>query len=706
MNRRSLFGRFAAPLSIDRTAKRPEHRKMRLEALEDRKVLAITVYVNDNWTELPALSNGTLEIGDSVYDAANNITASYGTTAFGTVTGTIDVPSLPGAAFINDAINATNVSDGDTVSILEGTYTESDIVVNKQLTINGHGHTDLANNAELQGAMLPYGEYVQNAAAETLIVPATSSAHVNGEFPNNTHSGIIIYSEGVTISNLRLDGSGNSGNTGAMAYHQGITTLYELQDASGTPHNYVPYSGNDGNNGANMPLKVLGAAMNTANRTLAKLYINEVTVDNTWWHGITMSANSGQQYGQNALKQNVVANATVRNVGDSGNQGANHIGILLQNIDNFDDAGGGIPFGNLRFSTVVNAGTGAQSSTYGQTEYGGNDHAENRTTFSFNMFLNNVTAGLKTVNNADSDIIQNVFSFVTNSTATGIINIHSEPTYGTNTIGLNAASAPLIGMQISDSAFGTQNAYPYVLTNNNFVGRGSGVSGGIGIYSLQTAAFTDSSFVLSHSVNVTGFDTGVKVIASNPMLSASGQATYLVTDRQGVQYNTGGIAPFNPTSFGVSGNKTGYAFGPNYSRWHFRRASHRGGSVQHQRSGVGSGHHGPGPDRAQPDRGLRPVADRSVDPAVRHCQRYAPGSDDLPAGLQSARRDSHRFPDLGSGDHYAIAAQRQRRRGEGARQLHDLGRLGRHSLRRCQRQYQPLEYRLHHSGAVGSLVIG
>ena len=108
---------------------------------------------------------------------------------------------------------------------------------------------------------------------------------------------------------------------------------------------------------------------------------------------------------------------------------------------------------------MQNAGTGAQSNTYGVTDYGNGGAtatSQNRTTFSFNMFLNNVTAGLKTVNNADSDIIQNVFSFVTNSTATGIINIHSEPTYGTNTIGLNAATAPLIGMQISDSQFGTR----------------------------------------------------------------------------------------------------------------------------------------------------------------------------------------------------------------------------------------------------------
>src|SRR5882724_7071082 len=53
MNRKSFFGRFAAPIRPQSVAQRPEYFRASFEPLEDRKLLSATqVYVNDTWTDL------------------------------------------------------------------------------------------------------------------------------------------------------------------------------------------------------------------------------------------------------------------------------------------------------------------------------------------------------------------------------------------------------------------------------------------------------------------------------------------------------------------------------------------------------------------------------------------------------------------------------------------------------------------------------
>ena len=190
------------------------------------------------------------------------------------------------------------------------------------------------------------------------------------------------------------------------------------------------------------------------------------------------------------------------------------------------------------------------------------------------------------------------------------------------------------------------------------------------------------------------------------MLSGSGQATYLITDRQGIQYNTGGIAPFNPTSFGVSGNKTGYAFGPNYIDGTFDAAVIVVGQYNTNDPVWDPGTTVLGQIVPNLISDFARSLTAPLIPPYGTANVTPPAATIFQAGSQSARRDSHRLPDLGPGDRSPLAAQRQRRLRGSARRLHHLGRLGQHFLRRCQRQYQPLEYRLHHSGAVGYLVIG
>ena len=101
--------------------------------------------------------------------------------------------------------------------MLPGTYTESDIVVNKPLKLKGSG---------LSGT------------TDTLLVPEIASARAEQEFPDNSHQGIIIYAPSVTVSLFHLDGSGNAGLGSTFNYHQGITTLYDQQNPGGY-HDYV-----------------------------------------------------------------------------------------------------------------------------------------------------------------------------------------------------------------------------------------------------------------------------------------------------------------------------------------------------------------------------------------------------------------------------------------------------------------------------------
>jgi hypothetical protein len=79
-------------LRTTRTAPHPSRaraNRLHLEPLEDRRLLAATTYVNDNWTFVSGYGP-TLEEGDLVrsnLDAGTVIQAEYGFDAFGTVAG-------------------------------------------------------------------------------------------------------------------------------------------------------------------------------------------------------------------------------------------------------------------------------------------------------------------------------------------------------------------------------------------------------------------------------------------------------------------------------------------------------------------------------------------------------------------------------------------------------------------------------------------
>jgi hypothetical protein len=74
MSRKSLSGRFATQPTSSRTPNRPDYLMLRLEPLEQRRLLAgNTVYVDDTWVQdlTMAADPGTLEFTDPVISSGN-----------------------------------------------------------------------------------------------------------------------------------------------------------------------------------------------------------------------------------------------------------------------------------------------------------------------------------------------------------------------------------------------------------------------------------------------------------------------------------------------------------------------------------------------------------------------------------------------------------------------------------------------------------
>ena len=195
MNRKSLFGRF---VNVDQ-AVRQEYFRLAMEPLEDRKMLTATV--SNNWSEVSG--SHVLHMGDIVTDntldnSVGNLV--YGVNAFGKVQGITSLSgagtitgsgaTLTGAGLIQDAIRTSDLTGGvidptkqDTIIIENGTYAESDIVIDRPLIIDG----DAGNSGDNGG--------------QVTIVPEVASTHGETDFPTGSHQGIIIASGNIQIEN-------------------------------------------------------------------------------------------------------------------------------------------------------------------------------------------------------------------------------------------------------------------------------------------------------------------------------------------------------------------------------------------------------------------------------------------------------------------------------------------------------------------------
>lgn len=115
---------------------------------------------------------------------------------------------------IQFAIN--NSLAGDVIHLAEGTYVESNILVNKTLTIVG----EVANRNLV------------------VVAPAAEDGNADNAFGNNAQNGFVIKAHGITISNLTLNGRGNVALTpGKNNYRAAIVSLDPSQADGGSWNN-------------------------------------------------------------------------------------------------------------------------------------------------------------------------------------------------------------------------------------------------------------------------------------------------------------------------------------------------------------------------------------------------------------------------------------------------------------------------------------
>jgi hypothetical protein len=115
---------------------------------------------------------------------------------------------------IQAAINAA--VPGTVIKVAPGLYLESNIVINKSVTIQGTG-----SNRDL-----------------IVIGPAAEDGNADNAFGNSAQNGFIIAAHAVTLRNLTLNGRGNSSLTaGKNNFRAGVVTLDQSQAGGGVWNN-------------------------------------------------------------------------------------------------------------------------------------------------------------------------------------------------------------------------------------------------------------------------------------------------------------------------------------------------------------------------------------------------------------------------------------------------------------------------------------
>jgi hypothetical protein len=112
-------------------------RKLLLEGLEDRRLLALTTFMNDSWELVTDNGDGVVSAGDEVRDLSAGVaSAIYGTDAFGQVTSGSPTGSETGSDTIHDAVDGTDTTG--TLNILPGSYSPaSTIQIDRAMTVLG-----------------------------------------------------------------------------------------------------------------------------------------------------------------------------------------------------------------------------------------------------------------------------------------------------------------------------------------------------------------------------------------------------------------------------------------------------------------------------------------------------------------------------------------------------------------------------------------
>ncbi len=410
---------------------------------------------------------------------------------------------------------------GQTVSILAGTYKESDIVIDRPLTLQGATSTTNPGPS-------------QTLVNLVTIEPDVASVHGDATFPSGSHQGIIVNSPSVTVQSLTIDGNGNGSLAGSFNYQAGITTLFDMQAGGDylAEHNQTGPGAGPGPGGS---IPVTNLVTDAAN---VNIVVQGVTVNNTWLHGIALSAPSGTTYSGMVVQSvssgtDVEEATTVNNVGDT-NINPSYglttygIGIMMQNAEDHNASHDLTAISAINGVSVTGTGVGISTSVFGTASFGSEGAARNIVAM-LGDTVTNATAVGYSLSNQEVDIIGGpppVLIGFHGNTATwdnSHLNNSAIGMYmnGVQTIiGGTTITHAKIGIEVQNSSFSAFSAntslpipiVPVIAAAMNITGPGTGVAGSVGILAENSAAQPDStSLGLSAGVTVSGFQTGMKV---------------------------------------------------------------------------------------------------------------------------------------------------------------------------------------------------
>ena len=155
--------------------------------------------------------------GVSFGDAGTIDSVSEGLAVEDKITHALDDASLGFVRVMTDNVFVTQSSgsiqrgidaaaEHDDIFIGTGTYQESDIRVDKPVTIDGAGAT----------------------RGDVRVVPALASSPTGGFLSTGVHNAFILESGDVAIRDITIDGDGGVGGTGSRNYRGGIVTNYNV----------------------------------------------------------------------------------------------------------------------------------------------------------------------------------------------------------------------------------------------------------------------------------------------------------------------------------------------------------------------------------------------------------------------------------------------------------------------------------------------
>jgi fibronectin type 3 domain-containing protein len=203
----------------ERRAKARQHaRRLQLEALEQRALLAANVFANDNWFLVADNDNSmSVTAGDTVRNdndtiATGTITAMLGVDAVGTVTTGAFIGTAAGFVTINDGVALTD--PGGTLNVLEGMY-QDNVILNKQVNLLG-----AQAGVDARGRMAAESIITTAAAAGTGILIELQSGSAGSVIDGFTFgdSGRGVESSSGPIDNLELLNNRFVGATSAAVF--------------------------------------------------------------------------------------------------------------------------------------------------------------------------------------------------------------------------------------------------------------------------------------------------------------------------------------------------------------------------------------------------------------------------------------------------------------------------------------------------------